>query len=63
MISPTKRLSTLLKEIDLKDVIEHIKFDIQIEKGKDGNHFSLRTYRLGVNIKQKDYLMLPTTLF
>ena len=56
-------LSPLLHETDLKDVSKHQNFNVDIDEGKDGTYFRMGAYRMGVNIKQKDYLLLSPELF
>jgi hypothetical protein len=36
---------------------------VNFDKGKDAGYHSLGAYRMGVNIKQKDYLLLSPELF
>ena len=56
-------LSPLLQQTDLKDITKHKTFNVDFDKGKDADYFRLGAYRLGVNIKQKDYLLLSPKLF
>ena len=58
-----RSLSPLLQETDLKDITKHKTFNVDFDKGKDADYFRLGAYRLGVNIKQKDYLLLSPELF
>jgi len=53
----------LLQETNLKDVTRHHSFNVDYDKGKDAGYFSLGAYQKGVNIKQKDYLLLSPELF
>tara|TARA_R110002167_G_scaffold105083_1_gene270472 strand:- start:18694 stop:19743 length:1050 start_codon:yes stop_codon:yes gene_type:complete len=56
-------LSPLLRGADLRDITKHPSFNVDIDKGKDASYFRLGAYRMGVNIKQKDYLLLSPELF
>lgn len=56
-------LTPLLRDTDLKDVTKHPSFNVDYDKGSDADYFRLGAYRLGVNIKQKDYLLLSPNLF
>ncbi len=56
-------LSPLLHKTNLKDVTKHPSFNVDFDKGKDAGYYSLGAYRMGVNIKQKDYLLLSPELF
>jgi endonuclease/exonuclease/phosphatase family metal-dependent hydrolase len=56
-------LSPLLLKTNLKDVTKHPTFNVDFDKGKDAGYHSLGAYRMGVNIKQKDYLLLSPELF
>ena len=56
-------LSPLLRGTDLRDITKHPSFNVDIDKGKDASYFRLGAYRMGVNIKQKDYLLLSPELF
>ena len=56
-------LSPLIQNTDLKDITKHLSFDVDIDKGNDGTYFRLGAYRMGVNIKQKDYMFFSPALF
>ena len=56
-------LSPLLQNTDLKDITKHLSFEVDIDKGNDANYFRLGAYRMGVNIKQKDYMLFSPALF
>lgn len=56
-------LSLLLQETDLKDISKSKTFNVAIDEGKDASYYRMGAYRMGVNIKQKDYLLLSPTLF
>ena len=62
-VSYSDCLSPLLRDTDLKDISKHVNFKADTEKGKASSYFSLGAYRMGVNLKQKDYLLLPPYLF
>ncbi|UII80091.1 hypothetical protein [Flagellimonas sp. CMM7] len=61
--SYSKLLSSIIGETDLRDVSKHHTFEVDLDKGKDSRYFRLGAYKMGVNIKQRDYLMLSTRLF
>lgn len=56
-------LSPLLQKTDLKDISKSKTFNVAIDEGKDATYYRMGAYRMGVNIKQKDYLLLSPTLF
>ncbi len=56
-------LTPLLLKTNLRDVTKHPSFNVDFDKGKDAGYHSLGAYRMGVNIKQKDYLLLSPELF
>jgi len=56
-------LSPLLQKTDVKDITKHLSFEVDIDEGDDASYFRLGAYRLGVNIKQKDYMLLSPELF
>ena len=56
-------ISPLLQEKDLEQVKKHKSFRIDIDTGLDASYHSLGAYRVGVNLKQKDYLLLSPDLF
>lgn len=56
-------LSPLLQETDLRDISKNKTFNVDIDEGKDATYYRMGAYRMGVNIKQKDYLLLSPTLF
>ncbi|WP_026809912.1 endonuclease/exonuclease/phosphatase family protein [Arenibacter latericius] len=56
-------LSPLLRETDLQDITKHASFNVDIDQGKDATYFRMGAYRMGVNIKQKDYLLLSPELY
>lgn len=58
-----KSLSPLIKETDLKDLKNHSSFTVDLDQGKDAGYYSLGAYRMGVNTKQRDYLLLSPELF
>ncbi len=62
-VSYCDSLSPLLRKTDLKDVTKHQKFNVDFDEGSDADYFRLGAYRLGVNIKQRDYLLLSPDLF
>lgn len=62
-VSYSNSLSPLLRKTDLKDVTKHDTFNVDFDEGSDADYFRLGAYRLGVNIEQKDYLLLSPNLF
>lgn len=62
-VSYCNSLAPLLRHTNLKDITKHSSFNVDFDKGKDAGYFSLGAYRMGVNIKQKDYLLLSPELF
>jgi exonuclease III len=56
-------LSPLLQNSNLRDITKHLSFEVDIDKGNDGTYFRLGAYRMGVNIKQKDYMLFSPALF
>ncbi len=57
-VSYSDTLSPLLRETDFEDVSRHSKCVVDKDKGKGAGYFRLGAYRMGVNIKQKDYMLL-----
>ena len=62
-VSYCDSLSPLPRDTKIKDVTKHRSFNVDFDKGRDTTYFRMGAYRLGVNIKQKDYLMLSPSLF
>ncbi len=62
-VSYSDCLSPLLRETDLTEVSKCNIFQSDQDIGKDSGYFRLGAYRMGVNIKQQDYLLLSPTLF
>ena len=56
-------ISPLIRETSLKDIKRHRSFNVDLDKGKDAGYFSLGAYRMGVNLKQKDYLLSSPDIF
>ncbi|WPZ00055.1 hypothetical protein [Christiangramia sp. OXR-203] len=56
-------LMPLLQETNLSDITRHHSFNVEFDKGIDAGYYSLGAYQKGVNIKQKDYLLLSPELF
>ncbi|MHA6280821.1 hypothetical protein ACXYMT_11625 [Salinimicrobium sp. CAU 1759] len=61
-VSYCDSLSPLLRETDLQDIKKHTSFNVDVDTGKDADYYSLGAYRMGVNIKQKDYFLLSPQL-
>ncbi|MBZ9632212.1 hypothetical protein LB465_15630 [Salegentibacter sp. LM13S] len=62
-VSYCNSLAPLLQKTNLKQVTKHPTFNVDFDKGEDAGYYSLGAYRMGVNIKQKDYLLLSPCLF
>ncbi len=56
-------LAPLLQKTDLKDVSKHPGFNVAGEKEKDSGYLHKKAYRMGLNIKQRDYLLLSPEMF
>ena len=56
-------IAPIIKNIYLKDITKHPDFMGDLDRGKDADYFRLGAYKMGVNIKQSDYLMLSDGLF
>ena len=61
--SYSKLISAITDETDLKDISKHKTFEVDLDKGKDSKYFRLGAYKMGVNIKQRDYLLLSKALY
>lgn len=61
-ISYCDSLSPLLRETDLQDIKKHQAFSVDTDAGKDAKYYSLGAYKMGVNLKQKDYFLLSPEL-
>ena len=62
-VSYSDAVSPLVRGTDLRDIGRHGRFKADTDRGRDGGYFRLGAYRMGVNIKQKDYLLLSPYLF
>jgi hypothetical protein len=58
-----KSISPLLQESDLKDITRHLSFEVDYDEGIDESYHRMGAYRKGVNIKQKDFMLLSPELF
>lgn len=56
-------LSSLLQKTDLKDISRHSSFKVARDNGEDAGYFRMGGYKMGVNIKQTDYLLFSPELF
>ena len=56
-------ISPLLRETDLVEVKKHNSFNVDFDAGIDASYYSLGAYRAGINLKQKDYMLLSPGLF
>ncbi|MCM4168401.1 hypothetical protein KCTC52924_01973 [Arenibacter antarcticus] len=57
-VSYSDCLSPILRETDLEDISRLPMCEVDKDKGKAAGYFRLGAYRKGVNIKQKDYMLL-----
>lgn len=53
----------LLQEVEVEQITRHPSFRVDSDAGLDALYHSLGAYRVGVNLKQKDYLLLSPDLF
>jgi len=56
-------LAPLLQKSDLKDISKHPGFNVAVEKEKDAGNFHRGAFAMGLNIIQKDYLLLSPEMF
>lgn len=56
-------LAPLFQNTDAKDITKHFSFEVATDEGDDATYFRLGAYSMGVNIKQKDYLLFSPALF
>lgn len=56
-------LSPLLQDTDLKDITKHLSFNVDYDEGIDASYHRMGAYSKGVNIKQKDFMLLSPDLF
>lgn len=56
-------IAPLVKGSGLTDITKHPNFRGDVDKGQDAEYYRLGAYKMGVNIKQRDYLMLSDGLF
>ncbi|CDF80837.1 endonuclease [Formosa agariphila KMM 3901] len=56
-------LSPLFKNTTLKEVTKHLSFEVVCDHGSDRSYYRLGAYRKGVNIKQKDYMLVSPNLW
>jgi len=56
-------LAPLLQKTDLKDVSKHPSFNVAGEKERDTGNFHRGAFAKGLNIKQRDYLLLSPEMF
>ena len=52
-----------ITESGVSDVVKHQCFDVIADSGKDAGYYRMGAYRMGVNIKQKDYLLVSPILY
>lgn len=51
-----------IMQMDVMDIARHESFEVIPDTGDDAGYFRMGAYRKGVNIKQKDYLLIPPAL-
>lgn len=56
-------LAPLIQKTDLKDITKHLSFEVDFDEGSDASYHRMGAYRKGVNIKQKDFMLLSPALF
>ncbi len=56
-------LAPLLQKTDLKELSKHPGFNIAVEKEKDAGYLHLKANKMGLKIKQKDYILFSPELF
>ncbi len=56
-------LSPLFQDTDVKDITKHFSFEVTTDEGDDATYYRLGAYKMGVNIKQKDYILFSSALF
>ncbi len=56
-------IAPLIDHKDLKQITKHLTFSATSDKGKDRNYASMQGYKMGVNLKQQDYILLSSNLF
>jgi len=56
-------LAPLFQKTDLKELSKHPGFNVAVEKEKDAGNFHRGAFVMGLNIKQRDYLLLSPEMF
>ena len=56
-------LAPLLRDTNLTDTSKCDTFHVDKDEGTDASYFSMGAYRMGVNIRQREYLLLSPKLF
>ena len=56
-------LAPLFLKTDLKELSKHPGFNVAVEKEKDAGNLCMKAYKMGLNIKQKDYILLSPEMF
>lgn len=56
-------LIPLIQDTDLKDIVKQDSFEADLDHGDQSTYFRMGAYRKGINIKQKDYLLVSPSLF
>ena len=59
----SKSLSPLLQGAALNDIVKHDSFETDLDLGNHSGYYRMGGYSKGVNIKQRDYLLLSPFLF
>lgn len=62
-VSFCESIAPILRETDLRDLKCHRNFFVEVDDGKDGEYYSLGAYRMGVNMKQMDYMLASPEIF
>ncbi|MCK0160475.1 hypothetical protein [Allomuricauda sp. F6463D] len=56
-------IAPLTQDAELSDITKHPRFWCTLDKGQDADYFRMGAFKKGVNIPQRDYLMLSKNLF
>jgi len=56
-------LAPLLEKTGLRGISKHPSFNVAVEKERDTGNFHREAFAKGLNIKQKDYLLLSPEMF
>ncbi len=61
--SYNESITKLIKECSLRQINSHPNFEATLDKGADASYYRLGAYTKGINMKQKDYLLVSQSLF